>query len=223
MEPIKNWKNLTNEEKAAEVRKIAELRGVGYSWDEIGEFYDTSSKTIRDYFDNHKVRKNAELAESIINGTAKPELGSIIVELLDRMNDMEAKFKTLEAEVIKTNVISTNSITSSKKYKVVYGDDREPVFCDYLELPKALPILAGNSSRGFYNMFPEERIDRNIKKNGKFNVRPDCAYVVYTTEKTFEDMHQQMINASDDNAKESDKQIDDMQRRLFGYTGSDDE
>lgn len=143
-----------------------------------------------------------------------------IDSLLDTIDIQNAKISNLEADVIKTNVISTNGITSSKKYKVVYGDDREPVFCDYLELPKALPVLTENSSKGFYNMYPERRIDKNIKEDGKFNVFTDCAYVVYTTEKTFEDMHQQMINANDDNIKESDKQIDDMQRRLFGYTGS---
>lgn len=179
---IKNWKELSKEEKSNEVPHLAELRGVGYSWDEIGEFYGASSATIKGYYNDHKLLQTAELAESIINGNSKIEISTnLLVDLLDRMNDMEAKFKSLEADVIKASTIHSNELKSDKKYIVTRFSTREFIsYANEDELNRYITVYG--------NRIPIATIDNGIKEKSNWVCRPDDIMITFTVQNVIDDV-----------------------------------
>lgn len=205
---IKSWKDLTNDDKLNELRKIAELRGVGYSWDEIGDFYGISPRTIRDYYDNHKIRKSAEIADSIINGnSSKIEItADLLVDLLDRMNDMEAKFKSLEADVIKASKVHCNELKSDKKYIVKRLSTREFIaYADEDELGRYIKAFGGR--------IPIATIDNSINERSNWICRMDDVLVEYTTENIIDnvDYKSKLLQNKHDSLEQALNKMMDLQ------------
>lgn len=99
---IKNWKDMSVDEKSNSVGKIAQLRGTGFTWDEIGEFYNIPSNTIRNYYDTHKVGKTAQIAQNIITGSDKVEItADILCSLFEQIEQLKlevASVKKLQVE-----------------------------------------------------------------------------------------------------------------------------
>lgn len=145
---IKNWKDMSTDEKSNSVGKIAQLRGAGFSWDEIGEFYNVSSKSIRDYYDDHKPRKSAEIAEAIITGSDKVEItldtiSPLLGQLLERIESLELEVASVKKLQVENAAIERLDDTEYKFFVKNRKTNEEFKFRDAIELAKFVSEFKG--------------------------------------------------------------------------------